>query len=325
LPVQPGYRGTERRTNSVLLTKEFASYTLDGLLTGALYIFLALGYSLVYRVLKLIDLSYSAALTVGMFLALALEGWWAPVPKGPWGAALFSLGTVALSLAACLVIRVLLQMGMFQPLRRHRAPNLVVVIASLGFYYVLQEAMGLWKSDNLLSYSLPFTNTTLFSFSGASFTVVDAILLVVALGAASAVGLWLRLSRFGRSVTAVAQDPIAAQLNGINVNVVANTVFAVTGILAGLGAVMYLFYYTNTSYDVGLDLAVNGLIAALLGGMGNVSGAVAGSLAFGLIESYGGAIFGATWQDVIGYVALVVLLLAAPSGLIRERRGFSRA
>lgn len=309
----------------MLLTREFASYTLDGLLTGALYIFLALGYSLVYRVLKLVDLSYSAALTVGMFLALALQGWWAPVPKGAWGAVIFSLATVALSVAACVAIRVLLQTGMFQPLRKHRAPNLVVVIASLGFYYVLQEAMGLWKSDNLLSYSLPFANNTLFAFSGASFTIVDALLLGVSLGSAAAIGVWLQRSRFGKSVTAVAQDPIAAQLNGINVNVVANTILAVTGLLAGLGAVMYLFYYTNTSYDVGLGLAVNGLIAALLGGMGNVSGAVAGSLAFGLIESYGGAIFGSTWQDVIGYVALVVLLLVAPSGLIRERKGFARA
>lgn len=309
----------------MLLIREFGSYTLDGLLVGALYIFLALGYSLVYRVLKLIDLSYSGALTVGMFLSIAFEGWWGRAPRGPWAVAGFSLATVALSVVSCFVIRVLLQIGMFQQLRRRRAPALVVVIASLGLYYVLQEAMGLWQSNNLLSYSLPFSNTTLFSFSGATFTVVDASLLGLGFGVALAVGLFLRFSRFGRSVTAVAQDPIAAQLNGINVNVVANTIFGITGMLAGLGGVLYLFYYTNASYNVGLDLAVNGLIAALLGGMGNVSGAVVGSIAFGLIESYGAALFGATWQNVIGYVALVALLLVAPSGLIREQRGLSRA
>lgn len=309
----------------MLLTREFASYTLDGLVVGALYIFLALGYSLVYRVLKLVDLSYSAALTVGMFLSLALQSWWTPLPKGAWGSVAFSLATVAISLASCVVVRVLIQTSMFQLLRGRHAPNLVIVIASLGLYYVLQEAMGLWKGQDLLNYSLPFANTTLFSFDGAHFKIVDALVLGVALGCALVVGLWLRLSNFGKSVTAVAQDPIAAQLHGINVNVVANSIFAVTGVLAGFGAVMNLFYYTNTSYDVGLGLAVNGLIAALLGGMGNVSGAVVGSLVFGLIESYGGAIFGSTWQDVIGYGALVVLLLAAPSGLIREQRGFSRA
>ncbi|MHB2023479.1 MAG: branched-chain amino acid ABC transporter permease [Mycobacteriales bacterium] len=309
----------------MLLFKEFPSYTLDGLLVGCIYLFLALGYSLVYRVLKIIDLSFSAAITIGTFLALALEGWWGALPKGVGGQVELSLATVALAVVAGVVLRVLLQTGMFQQLRRRRAHSLVLVIASLGAYYVLQEAMGLWKSDNLLSYSLPFDNKTLFSLGGAAFSVVDALVLGSSLISALAIGLWLRGSRFGRSVTAVAQDPIAAQLNGINVNVTANFIFAISGVLAGLGAVMYVFDYTNTQYNVGLGLAVNGLIAALLGGMGNVSGAVVGSLVFGLIESYGSAIFGSTWQDVIGYVALVVLLLALPAGLVGEKVGPVRA
>lgn len=309
----------------MLLVREFPSYTLDGLLVGCIYLFLALGYSLVYRVLKIIDLSYSAAATVATFLALAVAGWWGAAPRGVAAQIEFALATTALAVAACIALRVLLQAGMFQQLRRHNAHSLVIVIASLGAYYVLQEAMGLWKSDNLLSYSLPFSDSVLFSFAGTQFTIVDALVLGVSLVSALGIGLWLKYSRFGRSVTAVAQDPIAAQLNGINVNVTANVIFAITGILAGLGGVMYIFNYTNTQYNVGLGLAVNGLIAALLGGMGNVSGAVVGSLVFGLIESYGSAIFGATWQDVIGYVALVVLLLALPSGLVREKVGPVRA
>lgn len=307
------------------LFNEFPSYTLAGLLIGAVYVFLALGYSLVYRVLKLIDLSYSAALTVGMFGAVALAEWWSPTHLSALGTVLFVLATVGLSVAVCVVIRVLLQTAMFQPLRRRRAPSLVVVIASLGLYYVLQEAMGLWKGQDLINYPLPFPDNTVFSVGAARVTTIDLALLIAAAVVSITIGLWLQRSRFGKSVTAVAQDPIAAQLNGISVNVVANVLFAVTGVLAGLGAVLYLFYFTNTSYDVGLGLAVNGLIAALLGGMGNVSGAVVGSFVFGLVESYGGAVFGATWQDVIGYVALVVLLLVAPSGLIREQRGFARA
>lgn len=309
----------------MLLFREFASYTLNGLLVGAVYVFLALGYSLVYRVLKLVDLSYSGALTVGMFLAVALQGWWTPAPGGTWGTIAFCVATLAVTVGAGIAIRVLLQIGLFQPLRRRGAANLVVLVASLGIYYVLQEGAGLWKGQDLLSYQLPFTNTVLFTVGGAQFKVVHAILLGVALGASVAIGLWLHTTRFGKSVTAVSQDPIAAQLNGINVNMVATTIFAITGVLAGLGATMYLFFYTNASYDVGLVLAVNGLIAALLGGMGNVSGAVIGSFVFGLIESYGAAIFGSTWQDVIGYVALVILLLVAPSGLIRERRVLTRA
>lgn len=309
----------------MLLVKEFPSYTLNGLLLGSLYVFLALGYSLTYRVLKLIDLSYSATLTVGMFFALALQKWWNPIPGGPWGAVAFALATLCLLLAVCVAIRVLLQWGMFQPMRKQRATSLVVVVASLGIYYVLQEVAGLWQGQDLLSYTLPFSNSTLFTVGGARFKLVDALVIATALAAALAVGLWLKRSRFGKSVTAVAQDAIAAQLHGISVNVVATIVFAVTGVLAALGAIMYLYFYTNASYDVGIVLAVNGLIAALLGGMGNVSGAVVGSFVFGLIETYGAAIFGATWQDVIGYVALVVLLLVSPSGLVRERRVLTRA
>lgn len=309
----------------VLLVKEFPSYTLNGLLLGAMYVFFALGYTLVYRVLKLIDMSYSATATVGMFVALALQGWWKPIPGGPWGAVAFSLATLALLLVVCATIRVLLQWGMFQPMRKRRAPSLVVVTASLGMYYVLQEAAGLWLGQDLLNYSLPFDNRTLFSLGGAQFKLVDALVIGVALTTALAVGLWLQRSRFGKSVTAVAQDPVAAQLHGISVNVVANIIFGITGALAALGAVMYLFFYTNATYDVGIVLAVNGLIAALLGGMGNVSGAVVGSFVFGLIETYGAAVFGPTWQDVIGYIALVVLLLVAPSGLIREQRVLTRS
>lgn len=310
---------------TLLLFKEFGSYTLDGLLVGTLYIFLALGYSLVYRVLKLIDLSYSATLTVAMFVSLALESWWGRLGTGIAAEIELCFATVALAVAVGGALRAAVQFGLFQPMRRSKAPNLVVIIGSLGLYYVLQEAMGLWKTDNLLSYTLPFENSHLATVAGAGITVVDAVLLGVGLLTPLAVGLWLRLSRFGKAVTAVAEDPIAAQLNGVDVNIVATTVFAVTGVLAGLGAVMYLLYYTNTSYDVGLGLAVNGLIAALLGGMGNVSGAVVGSIAFGLIESYGAALFGVTWENIIGYVALIVLLLLAPSGLVRERIAGIRA
>lgn len=309
----------------MLLIKEFPSYTLIGLLLGSMYVFLALGYTLVYRVLKVVDLSYSATLAVGMFFAVALQEWWSPIPRGAWGAVAFSLVTLALLLAVCIAIRVVMQCAMFQPMRKRRASNLVVVIASLGIYYVLQELAGLWQGQDLLTYSLPFRNSTLFSFGGAQFKLVDALLIGAALATTLVIGLWLETSRFGKSVAAVAQDPIAAQLNGISVNVVATIVFGITGVLAALGAVLYVFFYTNASYDVGLVLAVNGLIAALLGGMGSVSGAVVGSFVFGLIESYGAAVFGATWQDVIGYIALVILLLVAPSGMIREVRELTRS
>lgn len=309
----------------MLLIREFPSYTLIGLLLGAMYVFLALGYTLIYRVLKVIDLSYSATLAVGMFFAVALQKWWSPAPEDAWSIVAFCLATVLLLLVVCVAIRALMQWAMFQPMRKRGASNLVVVIASLGIYYVLQEAAGLWQGQDLLSYTLPFNNTVLFSFGGARFKLVDGLVIGVALATALAIGLWLQMSRFGRSVTAVAQDPIAAQLNGISVNVVATIVFGITGVLAAFGSVLYVFFYTNASYDVGLVLAVNGLIAALLGGMGNVSGAVVGSFLFGLIESYGAAVFGGTWQDIIGYTALVILLLVAPSGMVRERRELTRA
>lgn len=309
----------------MLLIKEFPSYTLIGLLLGSMYVFLALGYTLVYRVLKLIDLSYSATLAVGIFFAVALQTWWTPQPKGIWSILVFCLATVALLLVVCIAIRTLLQWGMFSPMRRRGASNLVVVIASLGIYYVLQEACGLWQGQDLLSYTLPFANILLFSVGGAQFKLVDALLIGTSLATALAIGIWLHTSRFGKSVTAVAQDPIAAQLNGISVNFVATIIFGITGLLAACGSVLYVFFYTDASYDVGLVLAINGLIAALLGGMGSVSGAVIGSFLFGLIESYGAALFGSTWQDIIGYIALVILLLVSPSGMIRERRQLTRA
>jgi branched-chain amino acid transport system permease protein len=301
--------------------KDFVAYTLAGISVGSINVLAALGYTLIYRVLHLLDLTYSAVLIIGTFAA-----WYLEKTLGKHLGTALNIVVVGLAtVAVCVILELAVERIVIRHLVKRRSDLLSVIVATLGVFYILQEALNHWQGPLPVSVALPFRARTAFSIAGSS---VTNVLLITVLGAALSVGclvVWSRRTQVGRSLEAVAQDRVGAALTGIAVYRVEMATFVVVGIVAGLGALFYDVTYTSTAYGVALPLCVTGLAAAVLGGMGNISGAVVGGLVLGLGGSYCAALFGATWQDTLSYVLLIVVVLIRPEGLLRERTATVRA
>jgi branched-chain amino acid transport system permease protein len=326
------------------LVHHFFELTVTGLSLGAIYALIALGYTLVYGVLQLINFAHSEVFMYGTFAAAwvwffvgAHAGGSVPAVIG-W----FVLALAGAMLASCLVA-LLLERVAYRPLRRRGAPKLVALISAIGASFALSEAMGLrddftsWVGldDNLRRYvanarlnvGTPdiIHPTRLFRLFDYHVTNVDILVIGAALAMMFGVDQFIRRSRLGRGIRSVAQDPEAAALMGVNSDRVVQITFALGGLMAGGAAVLYMVKIGVTRYDVGFILGVKAFTAAVLGGIGNLRGALIGGLVLGVAENWGSALVGTQWKDVVAFVLLVVILLFRPTGLLGESLGKARA
>ncbi len=326
------------------LFNNFAELTVTGLAFGAIYALIALGYTLVYGVLQLINFAHSEVFMYGTFAALwaamALTG------DGPPG----GLRTVGILFAALLaamamsaVIALLLERVAYRPLIKRKAPRLIALISAIGASFVLAELMGLrdrvasWfgLEDDLNNYvgrarinnSMPdlFENKRLFPIGDYTVTTVDLVVIVSAILMMVVLDQFVRRSRLGRGVRATAQDPETAALMGVNSTRVVQLTFLMGGLAAGVAAFLYMLKIETTRFDVGFLLGVKAFTAAVLGGIGNLRGALVGGLVLGVVENWGSALFGTEWRDVVAFVLLVVILLFRPTGILGESLGKARA
>lgn len=326
------------------LLDNFAALTITGITLGAVYALIALGYTLVYGVLRLINFAHSEVFMFGSFAAL-----WAVMLVG--GKAGGSVGQVVFWIALMFVaamamsgiVAVVLERVAYRPLRKRNAPPLVALISAIGASFVLSEAMGLrekiagWVGldDELRDYvrnsrnavGLPgiMSKQPVFEIGGYSVTNVDIFVIIGAVVVMIVLDQFVKRSRLGRGIRAVAQDAEAAALMGVNRDRVIQVTFLVGGVMAGAAAVFYLLRIGITRYDVGFLLGVKAFTAAVLGGIGNLRGALLGGFVLGLAENYGSALVGTQWKDVVAFVLLVVILLFRPTGLLGESLGKARA
>jgi branched-chain amino acid transport system permease protein len=304
------------------LTQHFSTFLVQGLANGFLYALIALGYTLVYGVLQLINFAHSEVFMLGGFAALfALDH---AVSGQPHGAA--SVGFVALGVLAGgtggAVTAFLLERVAYRPLRRRNAPKLAYLISAIGASFFLLTMAG--KEFGRISVPVPdlFSNGNVFSFFGAQ---VQTYYLVVA-GTSIVMLVFLdRLvasTRLGQGIRAVAQDAETAGLMGININRVIAQTFIIGGFLGG--AAGFLFGIQNgVVYGMGTSPGIKAFTAAVLGGIGNVRGAVFGGLLLGIVESLSISCINTSWTDVIAFIILVLVLLVRPTGLLGERLGRS--
>jgi branched-chain amino acid transport system permease protein len=231
----------------------------------------------------------------------------------------------------------------YRPLLKRGAPKLAVLISAIGTSFVLAEAMGLrdkmagWfgLQDNLSDYVtgarivMPFNrmlpNNELFTIGDYTVRFVDLLVVVSAFVMMVGVDQFIRRSRLGRGIRSVAQDPESAALMGVNATRVVQTTFLIGGLMAGAAAFLYIVRIEATKYDVGFILGVKAFTAAVLGGIGNLRGALLGGLVLGVAENYGSAFFGTEWKDVIAFILLVLILMFRPTGLLGESLGKARA
>ena len=296
---------------------------LNGLVLGSLYALIALGYTMVYGVLNLINFAHGDVLMIGALAALSavglLQGVWPGLP----GWLLLILGMLA-AIPVCIALSLVIERVAYRPLRH--APRLAPLITAIGVSILIETlAMMIW-GRNYLRFPQLLPQAPLHI--GAA-TVTITKLLVIALAALiMGVLLWLvQATRLGRAMRATAENPRVASLMGVNPDSVIAMTFAIGAGLAAVAGVMIEATYNVAHFYMGFIPGLKAFTAAVLGGIGNVPGAMLGGILLGLIESLGagyigeltGGVFGSNYQDVFAFIVLCTVLILRPSGLLGER------
>lgn len=326
------------------LIGNFAELTITGLVLGSVYALVALGYTLVYGVLQLINFAHSEVFMWGTYAVV-----WVLTLLGASGTS--SLAGAAGYLAIALVAAVLMSGGValiverfaYRRLVRQNAPKYIILISAIGASFVLSEIMGLRDKiagfiglqgilgdyvDNPRNTStLPIEIKPEPVLQIGNYMVRDTELLIIisALIMMFVLDQFIRRTSFGRQIRAVAQDPEAASLMGANSTNVVRLTFLIGGVMAGVAATLYMIKVGATGFNVGFVLGVKAFTAAVLGGIGNLRGALLGGLILGIAENYASGVLGSEWRDVTAFVLLVLVLLVRPSGLLGESLGRARA
>lgn len=313
------------------LAQNFWSVTFDGLTFGAIYALVALGYTLVYGVLNLINFAHSEVFIVGCYgvvFTLTSLGFGPSAPRlDIWSIILNLVLAMVVAMIASAAVAYVLERVAYRPLRRRNAPRLVFLITAIGASYVIQYLFFLWRTPNPEPAVTMFKPTPIFEVFGSIIDSQQIVIVVAAVIMMIVVDQFIRRSRTGRGIRAVAQDPDTATLMGVNKDRIIVTTFIIGGILAGAAALFYVMKVpSGVVYNGGFVLGIKAFAAAVLGGIGNVRGALLGGLALGLIGNYGQILLGnSQWTDVVAFVVLVLVLLVRPQGILGQSLGRSKA
>jgi branched-chain amino acid transport system permease protein len=319
----------------------FWQLTVDGLSWGAIYALVAVGYTLVFGVLRLINFAHSEIFMLGMFGAyFALDIILGFTPSGDAyrkGIALTIL-YLGIAMLAAMAVSGLAALGLeavaYRPLRRRNARPLTFLITAIGMSFVLQEFVHFVLPKILPGYGgsnaqqpiILVQPKTQFTIFGATVSNVTIVIISAALVFAVLIDIAINRTKFGRGIRAVAQDPTTATLMGVSRERIIMTTFLMGGLLAGAAALLYtLKVPQGIIYSGGFLLGIKAFSAAVLGGIGNLRGALLGGLLLGIMENYGQALFGTQWRDVVAFVLLVLVLLVRPTGILGESLGKARA
>jgi len=327
-----------------LLIDNFWSYTIGGLTAGSIYALVALGYTLVYGVLRLINFAHSEIFMLGTFAALwAASGLTVkifgnsielPGLLGIEGTTSIKTGlalvaTVLVIGMACMVVSggsaVALERIAYRPLRKRGATRLAALISAIGASFAIAESVGIWVSRDPLPFPRILERRTVFTLFGEPVRTDQLLVIVSAFFMMAALSMFVNRTRLGRGIRAVAQDAETATLMGVDIDKVIMLTFLLGGLMAGWAGMLNMVFFESTKFSIGFLLGVKAFTAAVLGGIGNLRGALVGGIVLGLMENYGAAVFGGQWKDVVAFVLLVLVLMVRPTGLLGESLGRARA
>ena len=296
---------------------------VNGLVLGSVYSLVALGYTMVYGVLGLINFAHGEVVMVGALSALSigrlLQGAFPGLP-GP----LILLAATLAAIPICMALGYAIERVAYRPLRY--APRLAPLITAIGVSILLQHvAMMIWGRSY---HSFPqYVSAEPFTLLGATLTPVQVVIFVVAIAMMAGLMLIVHRTKLGRAMRATAENQSIAGLMGVDINAIISITFMIGSALGAIAGVMVAANYGIAHYYMGFILGLKAFTAAVLGGIGNLGGAVAGGLLLGLIESLGagyigdltGGFLGSNYQDVFAFFVLIVVLVMRPSGLMGER------
>ncbi|WP_295011590.1 branched-chain amino acid ABC transporter permease [uncultured Microbacterium sp.] len=315
------------------LFQNFWSATFDGLTFGAVYGLIAVGYTLVYGVLSLINFAHSEVFIVGAYgvvITLTSLGFGPSAPTiGPAAIIMDLLLALVVGMLASAVTAFIVERVAYRPLRKRNAPRLAFLITAIGVSFAIQYLIFLpfIGGANAQPAVTMFIPTPVFDVFGTIITNQQIIIVVAAVLLMVGTDLFIRRSRTGRGIRAVAQDPDTATLMGVSKERTIVITFIIGGLLAGAAALFYVMLVpSGVIYNGGFILGVKAFAAAVLGGIGNVRGALLGGILLGVVGNYGQILLGdAQWADVVAFVILVLVLLVRPTGILGTTLGRSKA
>ena len=301
----------------------FTQQLINGLVLGSIYALVALGYTMVYGILELINFAHGEVTMIGAMVALTVIGVLMGVaPDLPGLMVVF--GGLLIAIPACMALAFGIEKIAYRPLRR--APRLAPLITAIGVSIILQNLAMLVWGRQYVSFP-PILPRGQHEILGAHIT--DLQIFIVVLSFSLMAGLWLLVerTRLGRAMRATAQSKEVAELMGVNVDRVISATFVIGAAIAAIAGVMVSAYYGLAHYYMGFMLGLKAFSAAVLGGIGNIAGAMLGGLLLGVIEALGagyigditGGFLGSHYQDVFAFFVLILVLVFRPSGLLGER------
>jgi branched-chain amino acid transport system permease protein len=309
-------------------------YCVQGLLFGALFALIALGYTMVYGIIELINFAHGDLFMLGTFMGLTL--------LSVFGISVTTAGTAGTGMTVLALVLLLVVVPIFcaglnwsvdrviyKPLRN--APRLAPLVSAIGVSFVFMN-LGLFWNGAIYEDGRPVPAASPRAFpdlvpqqnlladdAGFRFTTKDVMVVAITLPIMIALTVFVKRTSLGKAMRATAQNPTAARLMGINVDRVIGATFLIGGALAGVGSVIYALYINTTSYQAGFQMGLYAFTAAVLGGIGNIPGAVLGGLVIGLVRSLGSVYVGETWNSALIFAILILILVFRPSGLLGAR------
>jgi len=285
----------------------FFSQLLNGLQLGSIYALIALGYSMVYGIIRLLNFAHGDVIMIGGYIVLFTLG--AGIPPA---------FAVALTIVGCVLLAILIYTGAYSPLGSN-APRISLLITAIGVSMLLQNLAQLFFSAGSHSFPanemIPMIN---YSISGINVSLASIVTILVSVASMIGLTFLVQKTKIGKAMRAVSEDMDAARLMGVNVKSIIMFTFAIGAALAAIGSILYAVHFPLINPTMGALPGLKAFIAAVLGGIGSIPGAMIGGFAIGLFEVLVNAMGLSTWTDGIVFGILIVVLLVRPTGFMGQ-------
>jgi branched-chain amino acid transport system permease protein len=304
----------------------FSQQLVNGISRGSVYALIALGYTMVYGIIELINFAHGDIFMLGTFTSLTFLTVFGineqnPVFRDPLGLAGVLILTFIVTMFTTGILGVVIERVAYRPLRN--APRLAPLISAIGVSYILQNIGQVWKGPSTLRYPPVMVEEVFRIPIGDNFLLIrNHAILVLAISIAFTVllTLFVQRTRLGKAMRATAQDQMTSQLMGINVNRTIALTFFIGAALAGAGAILYGMFIKGTQFTLGYVVGLKAFTAAVLGGIGNIPGAVLGGYLIGVVEALTDTIPDMSrWRDAVVFGVLILILVFRPSGLLGQQ------
>jgi len=294
---------------------------INGLTVGGVYALIALGYTLVYGILELINFAHGEIYMIGAYLGIIFLGIFTASGLTQYSLILSLFLTFVMSIIVCSAYGFTIEKLAYKPLRN--APRLNPLISAIGVSIFLQNYVMLTQgaTDKVFPHVIPVTK---IEFSNVTMTTLQLFIIIVSLLLMTMLHLFIMKTKTGKAMRAVAQDKVMASLLGIDIDRIISVTFIIGSGLAAVAGLMVAMYYGLVNYSIGYIAGIKAFTAAVLGGIGSIPGAMVGGFLLGLIESLGASYLSSEYKDAYAFIVLILILLVKPTGLFGRSEGDKR-